>query len=60
MTERQRRLWVSNADMESFKAAQCLHESLTGDAIAPAVLFLASDDARMITKQCLLVDGGIH
>ena len=60
MTERQRRLWVSEADMESFKAAQCLHESLTGDAIAPAVLFLASDDARMITKQCLVVDGGMH
>ena len=60
MTERQRRLWVSEADMESFKAAQCLHVSLTGDAIAPAVLFLASDDARMITKQCLVVDGGMH
>jgi NAD(P)-dependent dehydrogenase (short-subunit alcohol dehydrogenase family) len=59
MTERQRRLWVSEADMERFKAAQCLHESLTGDAIAPAVLFLASDDARMITKQCLMVDGGM-
>ena len=60
MTERQRRLWVSEADMESFRAAQCLHVSLTGDAIAPAVLFLASDDARMITKQCLVVDGGMH
>lgn len=60
MTERQRRLWVSEAEMENFKAAQCLHESLTGEAIAPAVLFLASDDARMITKQCLVVDGGIY
>jgi NAD(P)-dependent dehydrogenase (short-subunit alcohol dehydrogenase family) len=60
MTERQRRLWVSEADMEKFKAGQCLHESLTPDTIAPAVLFLASDDARMITKQCLVVDGGIH
>jgi len=59
MTERQRRLWVSEADMENFKAAQCLHESLTAEAIAPAVLFLASDDARMITKQCLVVDGGM-
>ena len=59
MTERQRRLWVSDADMERFKATQCLHELLTGDMIAPAVLFLASDDARMITKQCLVVDGGM-
>ena len=59
ITERQRRLWVSEADKERFKAAQCLHELLTGDMIAPAVLFLASDDARMITKQCLVVDGGM-
>jgi NAD(P)-dependent dehydrogenase (short-subunit alcohol dehydrogenase family) len=28
--------------------------------IAPAVLFLASDDSRLITKQCLKIDAGLR
>ena len=60
MTERQRRLWMSEADVARFAERQCLHRTLLADEIARAVLFLASDDSRMITKQCLIVDGGLH
>lgn len=60
ITERQRRLWMSEADVAQFVARQCLHRSLVADEIARAVLFLAADDSRMITKQCLIVDGGLH
>jgi len=60
ITERQRRLWVSPQDEETFKARQCMHRTLEPHHIARAVLFLASDDADMISKQCLVVDGGIR
>jgi NAD(P)-dependent dehydrogenase (short-subunit alcohol dehydrogenase family) len=33
---------------------------LLADEIARAVLFLAADDSAMITKQCLVVDGGLR
>jgi D-xylose 1-dehydrogenase len=59
-TERQRRLWVSEADLEMFVARQCLHRVLLPDEIARAALFLASDDSAMITKQCLIVDAGLR
>ena len=60
ITERQRRLWVSPADEELFKARQCIHRTLQADHLARAVLFLASDDAAMISKHCLVVDGGLR
>jgi NAD(P)-dependent dehydrogenase (short-subunit alcohol dehydrogenase family) len=60
ITERQRRLWVSEADVEAFKARQCIARSLQGDDLARMVLFLAADDSAMITKQCFIVDGGLR
>jgi NAD(P)-dependent dehydrogenase (short-subunit alcohol dehydrogenase family) len=60
ITERQRRLWVSEADVETFKARQCIARSLHGDDLARMVLFLAADDSAMITKQCFIVDGGLR
>jgi NAD(P)-dependent dehydrogenase (short-subunit alcohol dehydrogenase family) len=59
-TERQRRLWVSEDDLKMFVARQCLHRVLAPDEIARTALFLASDDSAMITKQCLIVDGGLR
>jgi NAD(P)-dependent dehydrogenase (short-subunit alcohol dehydrogenase family) len=38
---------------------QRIKRVLTGDEIARAVLFLASDDSRMITGQSLIVDAGM-
>ena len=60
ITERQKQLWVSPADIEMFKARQCLHREIHPVEVARAALFLASDDSAMITKQCLIVDGGIR
>ncbi len=59
-TERQRRLWVSESDLKAFVERQCLHRVLLADEIARAALFLASADSAMITKQCLVVDGGLR
>ncbi|CAM5767685.1 dehydrogenase [Labrys miyagiensis] len=60
ITERQRRLWVSEEDMKNFIDRQCMKRSLLPEDIARAVLFLAADDSFMITKQCLTVDGGLR
>jgi NAD(P)-dependent dehydrogenase (short-subunit alcohol dehydrogenase family) len=60
MTERQRRLWMSEADVAEFVARQCLPRVLLADEIARMALFLAADDSRMITKQCLIVDAGLR
>lgn len=60
ITARQLRLWLSQADVAAIVDRQCLHERLVADDIAGAVLFLASDDSRMITKQCLTVDAGLR
>ena len=61
VTERQRRLWMSDADLVDFRAKQCLtHRNIVPPDIARTALFLASDDSEMITKQCLLVDAGLR
>jgi NAD(P)-dependent dehydrogenase (short-subunit alcohol dehydrogenase family) len=60
ITERQRRLWISESDLKMIVDRQCLHRVLLADEIARAALFLASADSAMITKQCLIVDGGLR
>lgn len=59
VTPRQARLWVPEEKQREFIARQPLHEPVTEVNIADAVVFLASDQARMITKQVLVVDGGL-
>jgi NAD(P)-dependent dehydrogenase (short-subunit alcohol dehydrogenase family) len=61
VTERQRRLWMSEADIAEFRTRQCLiHRSIAPEDVARAALFLAADDSAMITKQCFLVDAGLR
>ena len=60
ITERQRRLWLDDDQIAAIVERQCLKQRLDATAIADAVLFLASDDSRMITKQCLTVDAGLR
>lgn len=60
ITERQRRLWMSEADIAGFRERQCLNRSLVAEDVARLALFLSAEDSEMITKQCLLVDGGLR
>ena len=61
MTERQRTLWYKTQEsVDAIVQRQALRRTLLGDEIARAALFLAADDSRMITKQSLIVDGGLR
>jgi NAD(P)-dependent dehydrogenase (short-subunit alcohol dehydrogenase family) len=60
MTERQLRLWHTPESKERMVRIQAIHQDLLEEDIADAVLFLSADDSRMITKQCLRVDGGLR
>jgi D-xylose 1-dehydrogenase len=59
VTERQRRLWMSEQDIADFNTRQCIGRSILPEDIARVALFLAADDSAMVTKQCFLVDGGL-
>lgn len=61
MTPKQRALWYrTDAAVQAMVDKQCLPTLLLGDEVARAALFLAADDSRMITKQTLVVDAGLH
>lgn len=60
ITERQRRLWISDDDLQHILARQCLDRVLVGDDVARMALFLAADDSAGVTKQCFVVDGGLR
>ena len=59
MTERQLRLWHNDATAAALVARQAIHTQVAESDIAAAVLFLAADDSRLITKQCLTIDAGL-
>jgi NAD(P)-dependent dehydrogenase (short-subunit alcohol dehydrogenase family) len=59
-TERQLRLWYGRDQAEATANRQLLRHWLLADELARAALFLSSDDSRMITKQCLVVDAGLR
>jgi NAD(P)-dependent dehydrogenase (short-subunit alcohol dehydrogenase family) len=58
-TERQRALWLSPEKERQFLEQQCLKFRLSEDDVARTALFLASDEARGITGQNLIVDAGL-
>lgn len=58
ITERQQELWVTEASLSAHVARQCIHEVMKPEDIVGPVLFLASESARMLTAQTLIVDGG--
>ena len=59
VTERQQALWLTADKEREFLDQQCLKFRLSGDDIARTGLFLASDEARGITGQSLVVDAGL-
>lgn len=58
-TERQRALWASPDDERRFVDQQCLKFRVVEADVARAALFLASDEARAITGQSIVVDAGL-
>jgi NAD(P)-dependent dehydrogenase (short-subunit alcohol dehydrogenase family) len=58
-TERQRALWLSPEQEQKFIEQQCLKFRLSEEDVARTALFLASDEARGITGQNLIVDAGL-
>ncbi|HTJ57852.1 MAG TPA: SDR family oxidoreductase [Devosiaceae bacterium] len=61
ITEKQKRLWYPDpTQIEAMVSRQAIKNVLLGEEIARAVLFLAADDSRMITKQSITVDAGLR
>jgi NAD(P)-dependent dehydrogenase (short-subunit alcohol dehydrogenase family) len=60
LTERQRRLWFQDESrIAAGLANQCLPDPIAPEDIANLALFLAADDSRLITRQCISVNGGV-
>ncbi len=59
VTERQRKLWLTEEGIAGMIERQCIKKVLQADAIVGPCLFLASDGASAVTAQSLIVDGGI-
>jgi D-xylose 1-dehydrogenase len=58
LTERQRRLWLTEEYKAQILARQALKRMILPDEVARLVLFLASDDSSAITNQSYVIDGG--
>jgi D-xylose 1-dehydrogenase len=60
VTDKQKRLWYPTQEkVDALINNQRIKRALSADEIARAVLFLASEDSRMITGQSLVVDAGM-
>jgi NAD(P)-dependent dehydrogenase (short-subunit alcohol dehydrogenase family) len=58
LTERQKELWVTPDGLAAYLERQCLPDPIAPEDVAGTVLFLASDAAKMMTSQTLILDGG--
>ncbi|MBD3662853.1 SDR family NAD(P)-dependent oxidoreductase [Sulfitobacter aestuariivivens] len=59
LTEKQLEKWATPEGLAAHLDRQCLKTHLVPQDIVDAVLFLASGTSRMMTGQCLVVDGGV-
>ena len=58
LTERQQRLWLTEAYKAEVLANQALKRMILPEEVARLVLFLASDDSSAITNQSYVIDAG--
>jgi NAD(P)-dependent dehydrogenase (short-subunit alcohol dehydrogenase family) len=58
LTERQQRLWLTEADKAEVLSRQALKRMILPREVAQLVLFLAADDSAAITNQSYVIDGG--
>lgn len=59
LTPRQRELWADPESLARHLERQCLRREMLPEDVVGTCLFLASDAARMITAQTIIVDGGV-
>ena len=59
MTERQKRLWVTEDALAEMVGRQCLKRPIEPEDMVGPCLFLASGASAMITAQVLIADGGM-
>jgi NAD(P)-dependent dehydrogenase (short-subunit alcohol dehydrogenase family) len=59
LTPKQLDKWATPDALAGHLATQCLKEHLAPQDIIDAVLFLSSNTSRMMTGQCMVVDGGV-
>jgi NAD(P)-dependent dehydrogenase (short-subunit alcohol dehydrogenase family) len=58
LTERQKRLWLTEAYTAEVLSRQALKRMIHPEEVARLVLFLAADDSAAITSQSHVIDGG--
>jgi D-xylose 1-dehydrogenase len=58
VTERQKKLWFTDAYTAEILANQALKRMILPEEVARLVLFLAADDSSAITNQSYVIDGG--
>ncbi len=58
VTERQKRLWLTDDGMAAMLARQCLKRTLDAEDLVGPSLFLASNASAAMTAQALIIDGG--
>lgn len=58
ITERQKRLWLTDEGISAMVARQCLKRTLDGTDLVGPCLFLASNASAAMTAQTLVIDGG--
>ncbi|MDP9835325.1 NAD(P)-dependent dehydrogenase (short-subunit alcohol dehydrogenase family) [Neorhizobium huautlense] len=59
VTERQKRLWLTDASIAAMIERQCLKRMLVAEDLVGPTLFLASSASAAMTAQWIIVDGGI-
>ncbi|MDA7425938.1 SDR family NAD(P)-dependent oxidoreductase [Thalassococcus lentus] len=59
LTQKQKDKWATPEALAGHLERQCLKEHLVEQDIVEATLFLASKASRMMTGQCIAVDGGV-
>lgn len=59
ITERQKRLWLTEESIAAMLGRQCLKRTLDGTDLVGPCLFLASDASAAMTAQTLVIDGGM-
>lgn len=59
LTEKQLEKWATPEGLAAHLGMQCLKTHLAPQDVVDATLFLASDTSRMMTGQCMVVDGGV-